>query len=96
MSAPCPVFGFEARLEITPLDDDERRALWEALEAEVLAPRGLKATSLAFGTLLSFAVSSEASQATDSDRHAVDAWLRTRREVVLAELGPLIDLASVA
>ncbi|HXD47507.1 MAG TPA: 50S ribosome-binding protein YggL [Gemmatimonadaceae bacterium] len=96
MSAPCPVFGFEARAETRPIDDEDRRELWRALEAEFLEPRGLTARSLAFGRVVSFAVTSEASQATDADRTALEAWARGRPEIIAFDIGPLLDFAAVA
>ena len=95
MSAPCPVFGFEVRAEIRPVDDD-RRALWLALETDFLAERGLVARRIALGGVLSFAVTSEASQATDADRRALEAWAATRPEILSMRVGPLVDLATVA
>ncbi len=73
-----------------------RRALWQALVAEVFDPRGLRGGCLAHGNTLHFAVSSEASQATDADRTAVEAWARARQELVAIRLGPLTDLAAAA
>ena len=96
MSAPCPVFGFEVRAEIRPVDDDDRRALWLALETDFLAERGLVARCIALGGVLSFAVASEASQATDADRRALEAWAATRPEILSMRVGPLVDLATVA
>lgn len=96
MSAPCPVFGFEAHAEIRPVDDDDRRALWRAVETDFLAGRGLVARFLAFEGVLSFAVTSEASQATDADRKALEAWAATRPEILSLRVGPLVDLAAVA
>lgn len=96
MSAPCPVFGFEARAEIRPIDDDDRRALWRALEIDLLSQRGLVARCLAFGGRLSFAVTSEASQATDADRTALEVWAESRPEILSMQVGPLVDLAAVA
>jgi hypothetical protein len=48
------------------------------------------------GRRWSFVVRSEASQATDSDRDALQAWTQTRSEIVSARIGPLLDFASVA
>jgi hypothetical protein len=90
------VFGFEARAETRPIDDEDRRELWCALRTEFLEPRGLTARSLAFGRLVSFAVTSEASQATDADRTALEGWAAARPEIVSLHVGPLIDLAAVA
>jgi 50S ribosomal subunit binding protein YggL len=96
MSAPCPVFGFEVRAEIHPVDDDDRRAFWRALEIDFLVGRGLVARCLAFGGRLSFAVTSEASQATDADRQALEEWAAARPEILAMHVGPLVDLAAVA
>ena len=96
MSAACPVFGFEGWFDTRSLDESESRALWQALGAEVLEPRGLQGRYVAHGDTLRFTVSSEASQATDADRTAVETWARGRHELVAIRLGPLTDLAAVA
>ncbi|MFI5228585.1 MAG: 50S ribosome-binding protein YggL [Gemmatimonadales bacterium] len=96
MSAPCPVFGFEARAQTRPIDDDGLHDVWRALQTEFLEPRGLTARLPAFGRFFSFVVTSEASQATDADRTALEAWAATRAEIVSLHVGPLVDLAAVA
>jgi hypothetical protein len=37
---------------------------------------------------------SEASQATDADRQAIQAWAATRREIVRLDVGQLVDLSA--
>ena len=96
MSAACPIFGFEGWFDTRTLDDAQRASLWQALVNEVLDTRGLHGRCLARGNTLNFAVSSEASQATDADRAALEAWARARPESVDVRLGPLTDLAADA
>lgn len=96
MSAACPVLGFEGWFDTRPLDDCQRSALWQALVSEVLDPRGLRGGCIANGNTLHFAVSSEASQATDADRTAVETWARAREELMTIRLGPVADLTAAA
>lgn len=97
MSAPCPVFGFTVEFEMaTTLTSDRLRVIRAAFLEEVIEPPGLKYAERSGGQRWSFVVRSEASQATDADRHAVEAWAQARREVTAMTVGPLLDLASAA
>lgn len=95
MSAACPVFGFEVQLQTHPLDGDGRGALWQRLEREVIAPRGLSAASLSAGAAVAFVVRSEASQSTDANRAAIEQWARRQPEIATVRVGPLVDLSVV-
>jgi uncharacterized protein YggL (DUF469 family) len=97
MSAPCPVFGFLVEFELADtLSVEQTRQLRLAMERDVIEPRGLVCDERSSGRRWSFVVRSEASQATDADRVAVEAWADTRFEVVAARIGPLLDFASAA
>lgn len=97
MSAACPVFGFVVDLElVAALTDEEKQSLRRALRNDVLNPRGLDCLDRFSGLRWTFTVRSEASQATHSDREAVESWADARREVASVRIGPLVDLASAA
>jgi uncharacterized protein YggL (DUF469 family) len=97
VSASCPVFGFLVELEaMEALTSEQLRDLRLAFDRDVIEPRGLVIDERSSGRRWSFIVRSEASQATDSDRDALQAWTQTRSEIVSARIGPLLDFASVA
>jgi uncharacterized protein YggL (DUF469 family) len=97
VSASCPVFGFLVELEtMEALTSEQLRDLRLAFDRDVIEPRGLVIDARSSGRRWSFVVRSEASQATDSDRDALQAWTQTRSEIVSARIGPLLDFASVA
>ena len=92
MSAPCPVFAFTVELVLHPeVQDAVKAELAKTFHEEFLDARGLIATRVA-GIGLAFVVQSEASQATDADVRAVEAWARPRREIIRARVGPIVDL----
>jgi uncharacterized protein YggL (DUF469 family) len=93
MTAPCPSFGFIVALVFRPdADDLERRRFWRAF-TEALEERGLYCTG-GGGDSAEYVVASEAAQATDSDRRAVQAWLGERSELRSCQVGELIDLGE--
>ncbi|MGE5102349.1 MAG: 50S ribosome-binding protein YggL [Deltaproteobacteria bacterium] len=97
MSAPCPVFGFLVELQVAAaLTSSQMRELRTAFLTRVIEPRGLTYNERSGGHDWSFVVQSEAGQATDADRQAVQAWAREQREVAATKVGPLLDFASAA
>jgi uncharacterized protein YggL (DUF469 family) len=94
MSAPCPVFGFLVELQVAAPTSSQMRELRSAFLTRVVEPRGLTYHERTGGHDWSFVVQSEAGQATDADRQAVQAWAREHREIVAANVGPLLDFAS--
>lgn len=95
MSTPCPTFGFLVVMEpASPIDastNREHRDAWIGF----LETRGL--TCAGGGTTnetraeLKFVVTSEASQATETDREAAEAWLASRGELRAWHVGALED-----
>jgi uncharacterized protein YggL (DUF469 family) len=97
VSAPCPVFGFLVEVEtLEALTSEQLHDLRLAFDRDVLERRGLVCDERSSGRRWSFVVRSEASQGTDADRDAVEAWTRTRSDIVSARIGPLLDFASAA
>jgi len=101
MSAPCPVFAFQVVFHLAPgLGEEAARALWDAFVAGPVGGRGLVCEGgegVGGGAATGrrpYLVRSEAAQATDDDRRAVAAWASARPEIVEAEVGPLVDVAS--
>ncbi len=97
MSAPCPVFGFVVQLDVEPsLPATRRLELEDAFAHDCLWPRGLVVTPTTSATPWSYVVKSEASQAVDADRAAVEAWTQARPEIRAAHVGPLADVGTAA
>ena len=95
MTAPCPTFGFRVQMELdidaTPSSREQLRQAW----AELLRGRGL--VSRGGGSeRRTHVVTSEASQAIESDRDAVRAWLESRTELRSWSVGALEDLGPEA
>ena len=97
MSAPCPVFGFVVEFEMSEaLSSDQLRDVRLAFLAQVAEARGLVIDERRRDHRWTFLVRSEASQATDADRRAVEAWAQEQRAIVAVGVGPLLDFASAA
>ena len=97
MSAPCPVFGFVVELEMSEaLGSDQMRDVRLAFLAQVAEARGLVIDERRHDHRWTFVVRSEASQATDADRRAVETWAQEQRAIVAVDVGPLLDFASAA
>jgi uncharacterized protein YggL (DUF469 family) len=92
VSAPCPAFGFVVELEPAAGLAAERLATLRVEWAAFLDERGLRGREQRVGTQLRFEVQSEASQATQNDRAAVERWLSTRTEVARCRVGDIHDL----
>lgn len=74
------------RSGLVPAERERLLAQWR----ELLENRGL--SSGGSGPTYGCTVTSEASQATDSDRSAVRAWLESRPELSSWSVGELVDL----
>jgi uncharacterized protein YggL (DUF469 family) len=94
MSAPCPVFGFLERIEISANAADRMRELQDAFLREVVEARGLTYSDRPDVHAWTFVIRSEAGQATDADRLAVETWAQRRSEITSVSVGPLLDFAS--
>lgn len=93
MTAPCPSFGFVVAIEPRPeLDEFQRTRFWDEW-TELLEQRGLYCGG-GGGDTHEYVVASDASQATDADREALQAWLAERPEVSRWHVGALIDLSQ--
>jgi uncharacterized protein YggL (DUF469 family) len=95
MAAPCPVLGFVVRMELAPhLGADPRGERWGVLwDAWIvlLEGRGLSCGG-GGGDVLEYVVTSDAAQATESDRAAVRDWLGARDDLRTWSVGELVDL----
>jgi uncharacterized protein YggL (DUF469 family) len=93
MSAPCPSFGFVVSIVFAPeCDVSARDAFWDAWTA-LLEARGLYCAG-GGGDTQEYVVASDATQATDADRNAVEGWLAARGELTRWDIGQLIDLSQ--
>jgi|SRR5829696_2897314 len=94
MTAPCPALGFVVVIEpAAGLGEAERDAFQRAWNA-LLDERGLLAHSRLGAGRSAIVVTSEASQATENDRHAARSWLASRPELRHASVGDLEDLSA--
>jgi uncharacterized protein YggL (DUF469 family) len=92
LSAACPIFGFTLTCVLgSQLDVVGEAALTDAF-LRFAASRGLVSSGGFSGTRWSMTVHSDAGQATDADRAAVEQWVASRREIASATIGPLVDL----
>lgn len=91
MTAPCPALGFVVAIERAPGGRDELSRAWR----ELLETRGLCATG-GGAERREYVVTSEAAQATESDRDAVRAWLASRADVRRWRVGEVEDLREHA
>ena len=92
VSAPCPALGFVVELEPAAGLSAERLVALRAEWAAFLDGRGLRGRERHVGLQLRFEVESEASQATQSDRAAAEAWLSARDELARCRVGDIHDL----
>ena len=90
MTTPCPALGFQVVMELADaVAAESLRHEWLAL----LEGRGLAcAGHLATGRR-ELTVTSEAAQATESDRAAVRAWLESRAELRAWRVGEIEDFS---
>ena len=90
MTAPCPAYGFHVEMALqaglVPAERERLLVQWR----ELLESRGLSGGGR--GPPYRCTITSEASQATDSDRSAVRAWLESRAELKSWTVGELVDL----
>jgi uncharacterized protein YggL (DUF469 family) len=93
MTAPCPTFGFRVVMDLdagaAPSAIEQLRHAWSAL----LQSRGLTSRESGVERFV-HVVTSEASQATETDRVAIRAWLATRPEIRGWRVGDLEDLGQ--
>jgi uncharacterized protein YggL (DUF469 family) len=91
MTVPCPALGFHVVLEsAADLDGRGHDAFLEAW-IDFLEKRGLYCGG-GGRDRMEFVVASEASQATENDRVAAQAWLASRPELRSWQVGDLEDL----
>jgi uncharacterized protein YggL (DUF469 family) len=79
------------------IDADLDRARSDALShafMTVVSDRGLVADGGTGRTLWSYLIHSEVAQATDLDRTALQAWVKSRPEIVAVRVGTLFDLEA--
>lgn len=93
MSAPCPTLGFFVAMDVAPsVDTDAWNSAWDDW-IDVLERRGLHCGG-GGSERLEYAVASDASQATEEDRIALDAWLAQNPHITAWHVGPLKDLTE--
>ena len=92
VSAPCPALGFVVELHPASALSGERLTRLREEWAAFLDERGLVGRERRTETQVRFEVESEASQATQNDRAAAEAWLAARTELDRWRVGDIHDL----
>lgn len=95
MSAPCPTLGFRLAFTIAPDVDASRRAEVRREFLAALAMFGLvgeETRDMALG----YTITGDGTQATESDRERVVAWLEEQPEIASHRAGPLTDVSERA
>jgi len=93
VSAPCPTLGFRLGFTIEHAVAEARGASVRAAFLEAVAAHGLVAEATS-GEAFDFVITADGTQATESDRERVVAWLDGHPEVASHRTGPLIDLTE--
>jgi len=94
MSGACPILGFLVEAELDrQLSDTKAGALWDAF-MKLLQQRGLEAEGIHSRHTWRYRVRSEATQATDVDRTAIQEWAATQAGIVSCRVGAVHDLEA--
>lgn len=91
MTAPCPNLGFVVTFELVSSADQVAREQLADAWLAMLKSRSL-CSSGGGEARLTYAVSSDAAQATNDDREAVKEWLASRAELSVWRVGEIEDL----
>lgn len=91
MTAACPALAFMVYLTPDPDEDEQALLAFESAWSAFLDTRALTGHVRGRDAHIRV-VRSDASQATDADRVATDAWLAGRGDVQQWTVGPLFDL----
>jgi hypothetical protein len=93
MSAPCPTLGFPLAFTIgARVSESGRQALHRAF-LETVAASGLVAEPCGEAED-GYTITGDGTQATESDRERLLAWLGKQHEVADYRAGPLCDLSE--
>ena len=91
MTAACPEFGFEIAVHLAPHIEAQRRRALAATFRAFAESHGLIADG-GGGREWHYVVTRDGGQAIDADRQLLGDWMRSRPEVVRADVGPIVDL----
>jgi uncharacterized protein YggL (DUF469 family) len=87
------VLGFALSFEfVEPLYIDAENIFWDDFNAQAMAANGLQFGGYADGGIVEPAGRASVSE---SQRTAVEAWMRARPEIVSVNVGPLADLHTL-
>ena len=93
MSAPCPTLGFRVAFTLGADHEPAQRDAVSRAFLETLASFGLAGVSTGDAGL-SYTITGDGTQATDSDRERVLAWLDEQPEIASHRAGPLTDVGE--
>jgi len=93
VSAPCPTLGFRLAFTFAAHVDVSRRDAVHRAFLETLAAYGLNGDA-AEGAALAYTITGDGTQATESDRERLVAWLERQPEIASHRAGPLTDVGE--
>lgn len=95
MSAPCPTLGFRLAFTIAPGVGAWRREAVHREFLDALATYGLVGEETGDAGF-DWTISGDGTQATESDRERVVAWLDEQADIAGHRAGPLTDVSERA
>ena len=93
MSAPCPALGFRLAFSFAPNATAARRMDVRSAFLRTVAEIGLVCEPMGTG-VFEYTITGDGTQATESDRTRVVAWLEEQEEIAAHRVGPLTDVAE--
>jgi uncharacterized protein YggL (DUF469 family) len=93
MSAPCPTLGFHLTITFAADASADRRAALRAAFGAMIASSGLLCETSGDRSV-ACTVTGDGTQATESDREHLAAWLRAQPGIGDLKIGPLTDVAD--
>ena len=93
MSAPCPTLGFRLAFTIAAHVGEARQAMVRDEFLEMLDACGLVG-DIIDGEASAYIITGDGTQATESDRQRLLAWLDDQPEVAGHLAGPLTDVSE--
>lgn len=93
MSAPCPTLGFRLAFSFAPNASAARRMDVRSAFLRTVAEIGLVSEPGGSG-MFEYTITGDGTQATESDRARLVAWLEEHEEIATSRVGPLTDVTE--
>ena len=93
MSAPCPTLGFRLAFSFAPNASAARRMEVRSAFLRTVGEIGLVSEPVGNG-MFEYTITGDGTQATESDRARLAAWLEEHEEIATSRVGPLTDVTE--